>query len=993
MINNMNKNTADPAENTISLTKEGIIRHDLAGPQTKQGIADLREKTLPIITDLRHRSKRVLLLLDLRRVLTTSSEVRNESKKILEADFDAMAIVGNRYLTPIISYVLRSRHLDHKVRCFNNEKAATDWLENPQRALQKRFKDKLAGVPFSTWVVLGVLLLTGHSTATSFNQALERRDTQAKSHFDAEVTRVYTTLSERLQAYENALHSVRGFFHASQVVDEKEYDTFFKNLDLQKKYPGFNSVDFIRFVPKKDLPAFLKEIRTDTSLNPAGHPQFTVSSAGDRSYYYIVTYSGVQDVALPPGTDFAAIDARRPVLEAARDSGNVTASSTVTVRSGNDLTTARGFLLVLPVYDDAVPAAPEARREQLVGFVSAIFNYDIFLQDVFKTAPANLKIDLYDTGDSQREGFYTKEAETAVDGGFEVEREIMVGGRPWILAAKASAEFGLTRPELTQPRTVAFYGILISVLLGVMAWILSRARARAMKLAEVINQDLQSERDMAVETKNKDEAILSSIGDGVFALDTNNSIILFNKAAQQLSGFGAEEVLGRPYKEILQFKSEDGKTIKDGFIAKAQAGNVAQMERGTLLLRKDGSVLPVADSASPIQGADGKPLGIIVVFRDISQEQKAQRLIEESNERFQLASRATSDVIYDLNLVTGHLGWNEALYAVYGYPKAEKADKLEWWTDHIHPDDAMMLNKTLDKLADKNITHWTVEYRFRKADGNYVTVRDRAFVLRSEKGEPQRLIGSMLDITQQKQLEKTKDEFISIISHQLRTPLTAIRLFIEMLAKGEVGKLKPEQQGYVDKVQASTARMIRLVGDILNVSRVELGRIKVNPSLLDANKIIQSHIDEMQPLAEQKRVKLVFKPTKLSPVMLDQTVFDQVVHNLITNAIRYTKSGEGVVALAFTQEADGGYLLSVKDNGIGIPPSARPRIFERFYRADNARIVEGEGTGLGLYLIKIIMETVGGRVWFDTEENKGTTFYAQLPPAGMKRREGERSLS
>src|SRR5688572_11658912 len=166
-----------------------------------------------------------------------------------------------------------------------------------------------------------------------------------------------------------------------------------------------------------------------------------------------------------------------------------------------------------------------------------------------------------------------------------------------------------------------------------------------------------------------------------------------------------------------------------------------------------------------------------------------ERQLQASIERYELLSRATNDAIYDLDIQSGIVSWNKALYDAYGYPKREPCNTLEWWTSHIHPDDALEVESGLSKLLISKRYTWSCDYRFRKANGSYAHVRNRAFVQRGISGEPVRIIGSLFDMTHEKQLEQAKDEFISLVSHQLRTPLTIIRLFSDMLGAGLAGPL------------------------------------------------------------------------------------------------------------------------------------------------------------------------------------------------------------
>jgi len=366
-----------------------------------------------------------------------------------------------------------------------------------------------------------------------------------------------------------------------------------------------------------------------------------------------------------------------------------------------------------------------------------------------------------------------------------------------------------------------------------------------------------------------------------------------------------------------------------------------------------------------------------------SASQELEDRLRETVLRYELIFKATNDVLYDLDLQNGSVVWNDALYTQYGYTPDEPAGTLEWWTSHVHPDDALRLEREISEwFAGKHDT-WQAEYRFRKANGDYVYVRDRGVVHRADDGSPLRIIGSFLDITQQKQLERAKNEFISLVSHQLRTPLTIIRLHSEMLTDGLLGTLSQRQKTHIEEMTHASVRLIQLVDGILNVARAELGHIVPKPIPSDANTLVAAYIKEVLPIAEQKGITIHFTPdTSLPPIRLDTSLFEHIVNNLLTNAVRYTLPHKGMVHVSFARN-DKGYVLEVKDNGIGIPRAARQHIFGRFYRADNTANITEHGTGLGLYLTKTMTEACGGTIWFESAKDKGTTFYVQFPPQGM----------
>jgi PAS domain S-box-containing protein len=358
--------------------------------------------------------------------------------------------------------------------------------------------------------------------------------------------------------------------------------------------------------------------------------------------------------------------------------------------------------------------------------------------------------------------------------------------------------------------------------------------------------------------------------------------------------------------------------------------------------------------------------------------------LQDALKRYELIFQATHDVLYDLDLETGKVSWNDALYTQYGYSQRERVGTLEWWTGHVHPDDALQLERKATELFESASHSWSSEYRFRRADGGYNYVRDRGLLVRDRDGAPARIIGSLLDVTPQKQLDIAKDEFISLVSHQLRTPLTVIRVYGEMLTGGMFGDLTVEQAQWIKNMTNSSARLIDVVGDILNVSRLDLGRIRISAQQHDLSRLMDNCVRDVQPFADERQVTLALHLPK-QPVMadVDDVVFAQIVHNLLTNAIRYTRPSKGQVDIELKSRKNG-YLLSVADNGIGIPKSAQPHVFERFYRAKNALAVDVQGSGLGLYLVKVMCDAFGGKIWFETEKGKGTVFHVLIPRAGMQ---------
>jgi signal transduction histidine kinase len=288
----------------------------------------------------------------------------------------------------------------------------------------------------------------------------------------------------------------------------------------------------------------------------------------------------------------------------------------------------------------------------------------------------------------------------------------------------------------------------------------------------------------------------------------------------------------------------------------------------------------------------------------------------------------------------------------------------------------------------------TTTYYFARAD---TRTRFPAAVTAAPVVLNQKIIGAVVtfrDITREKEIDEAKTEFVSLASHQLRTPLTSINWYIEMLLSGDTGPLNEEQKSFLQEVYKGSNRLIQIVNEFLNVSRLESGRLKIQPKPLDLVAFTADIIKEVEPLAKARNCTVVFNmPTeKIPAIPLDGILMRQVVHNLLTNALRYSPEGKCTVTVDIKKGQARDFVLSVKDDGIGIPKDVQSRIFEKFFRTENAIHAVTEGSGIGLYISKMIVEASGCKIWFNSEENKGTTFFVSIPVVGSTAKGGDREL-
>lgn len=234
------------------------------------------------------------------------------------------------------------------------------------------------------------------------------------------------------------------------------------------------------------------------------------------------------------------------------------------------------------------------------------------------------------------------------------------------------------------------------------------------------------------------------------------------------------------------------------------------------------------------------------------------------------------------------------------------------------------------------------------------------------------------DITKEKEIDKAKTEFVSLASHQLRTPLTTISWYTEMILNGDVGKVTSNQKKYLNEIYQGNKRMIVLVNTLLDVSRIEMGTLAINLESIQLKNIAESVLSELKGKIITKNIVLDKNyDSKLGIIKADPRLIKIILDNLFSNAIKYTLDNGEISIDISLQKTD--ILIKVWNNGPSIPKEAQPKIFTKLFRDDLAKQRDPDGIGLGLYIVKSILNNSGGKIWFQSEENKGTTFYVTFP--------------
>jgi PAS domain S-box-containing protein len=415
-------------------------------------------------------------------------------------------------------------------------------------------------------------------------------------------------------------------------------------------------------------------------------------------------------------------------------------------------------------------------------------------------------------------------------------------------------------------------------------------------------------------------------------------------------------------------------------------------------LRQDGQVVWVAFSFQRRKCADGNFEELTTVV-DITERKRAEAIILESAERYHNVTMATDDVIWEWNLETDALWWNENFKSSFGYQPEEIPPGLESWTNNIHPEDLERVSRSVHAVIESGEKRWTDEHRFRRADGQYAFVLDRGFVIHNAAGKPTRMLGAMIDITERKRAEeeirilnaelekrvrlrtaqleaanKELESFSYSVSHDLRAPLRHVDGFVDMLAKHNGEKLDDRGRRYLKIIADAARQMGHLIDDLLVFSR--MGRMEMRQHPVNLSALVHEAVAGLQPDLAGREI--VWKIAPLPQVQADAAMLRQVLVNLIGNAVKYTRPRQPAeVEIAAATPTATELVFFVRDNGVGFDMDYVNKlfgVFQRLHRAD-----EFEGTGIGLANVQRIIHRHGGRVWAEGKIDAGATFYFTLP--------------
>ena len=509
----------------------------------------------------------------------------------------------------------------------------------------------------------------------------------------------------------------------------------------------------------------------------------------------------------------------------------------------------------------------------------------------------------------------------------------------------------------------------------------------------------QAERAVS-ESEKRFRAVVEDQTDLICRFKPDGSLTLVNEAFCRFHGKSASELTGTNFFQTL---SEEDAAVPLSYI-NALPANEPVVSFDHRLHAPDGLAVWHQCRIRRLFSEKGETLEFQAVIQDVTQAKQSEQALRASEEKYHSLIDHIPDVVWTANANRDLVYISDNVVKMLGYSAGELIEPgRALWLDYIHPEDRAHVAQAYQSLFARG-EKFDVEYRIRRRDGQWIWLHDRAHTTRLSGGVPC-ADGIFLDITRRRQAEAAlhqakdaaesanlaKTQFLANMSHELRTPLNAIIGFSEILADKLFGDLNDRQLKYSNNILNSGRHLLQLINDILDLAKVEAGRVELMRETFGVAKALQDVHSIVKTLAHKKGIQLEFVVAPGLPSLLaDEAKFKQIMYNLLSNAIKFTPDGGKVTVTAATQGEGGApghqapgpcFRVAVADTGIGIHPRDQERVFVEFEQVDSSYGRQQQGTGLGLALTKRLVELHGGRIWVESEgvEGRGSIFVFLIP--------------
>ncbi|KFX68260.1 histidine kinase [Pseudomonas taeanensis MS-3] len=834
--------------------------------------------------------------------------------------------------------------------------------------------DRSSAISQKNWLPLGVtltLLLGFGALSVWLWQSFETRNQEdVQQRFQLEAQDVGQRVITRMRAYEMVLRGMSGLLLGSESVSYQEWNRAVDQLQLHDRYPGMQALGWSRYLKQEQLADFLAGVQS------AQRSDYSVFPSGPRDEYVLIDYISPLDWrnrrAL--GYDMFSESVRRTAIEQALSSGAAALTAPLTLKQETDADVQGGVMLYLPVFQSGLPLnSADERREALLGFVYGAFRSHDLMAGILGPQSRLFDIAIKDLSAPDTVLLSADRPAAALPPRLRQTLELPLFGRTWVLEVGSTAVYESTLGS--RNRTFSLWmGLIASGLLALLIGGYLYLRERELDTSRLATRQLR-------EREERFRLLIEQLPVATLLCNADGRIEMANRSAAELLECPAEALVGERVRRFLPKLDNLGELAKEG--------DSLLMDNDYEARSDSGVSVPVTLSLSLL--ADSRGANYVLNLIDLRARKSAE-------ERFRLVVEASPHSIVLIDQAGQIAMVNQQTEQMFGFTRQELLGQS---VEKLLPEELSEVHMGLRRGYQENPEPRRMgsnrDLFGQHRDGHRIPLEVGLSPIRS--GEQALVQAVIIDISERKAAEQRlrdqaeqltlanryKSEFLANMSHELRTPLNSILILSDQLRLNSGATLTEKQVKHADIVHRAGSDLLQLINSILDLAKVESGRIELKQEPLSLQELLVELDASMRPMAELKGLRLHSELQVEVPrvVHTDRARLQQILRNLLSNAFKFTEQGE--VNLMVACEPNGGddscvqLLFSVSDTGIGIAAEQHEQIFQAFQQIDGSTSRRFGGTGLGLAITRQLVLAMGGEVSLQSAPGQGSCFTLRLP--------------
>jgi PAS domain S-box-containing protein len=819
------------------------------------------------------------------------------------------------------------------------------------------------------WVTLALSLGLGALIVWQWQVFEQREREQSQQRFELEAQDIGQRVKSRMRAYEMVLRGVSGLMTGSDHVSLTEWDRALDQLQLQDRYPGILALAWSRYLRTEQLDAFL------AAQQSQGRADYQISPAGAREHYLLIDYISPLDWRNRRvlGYDMLSEAVRNAAVEQAIDSGQAILSAPVTLRQETEANVQGGVLLFLPVYLPGMPqSSAEERRAALLGVVHGAFRSHELMEGILGAQSQRFDVVIKDQQALQTPLLSAEAQGAELQPRFKHVLELPLYGRNWVLEVTSTPAY---EAAFSSRGGISLWiGLVAAALLALLVGGYLYLRERELHANHLATDKLR-------EREERFRLLVERLPVATLLCNAQGRIEMANRSAADLLDSTPEGLIGERVKRFLP-------TVEQ-LSALAIDHDTSELSNEYLARRDLGEEVPVALSLSVLGDSGG--VNYLINLIDLRARKGAE-------ERFRLVVEASPNAIVLVDNQGCIAMVNRQTEQLFGYGREELLSQpVEILLPSALRGSHVPMRQGYQKSPEPRRMGNNRELFGQHRDGRQIPLEVGLSPIRG--GEDALVQAVIIDISERKAAEQRlrdqaeqlilanryKSEFLANMSHELRTPLNSILILSDQLRLNSAGNLTEKQAKHADIVHRAGSDLLQLINDVLDLAKVESGRMQLKLEPLNMQDILVELDASLRPMAEIKGLRLHTQLEAGVPRVIhtDRIRLQQILRNLLSNALKFTEHGEVslTVSCASGEPEEGHELLnfSVRDSGIGIAAEQHEQIFQAFQQIDGSTSRRFGGTGLGLAITRQLVLAMDGEISLQSAPGEGSCFTVHLP--------------